>query len=335
MVDNTSSMGVEQQSLATHLPRLLSALSSRFDSIQVGVVTSDMGAGGFRVPSCLLPDFGDDGLLRTEGSSALMGCDPMYPSFLTWTPGSPVTVEDFGAELGCLTTVGVEGCGFEQPLEALLKALTPAVAQRWTAAGFVQIGTGSGGALGAPFFRRTQPHGDGPNVGFVRDDSVLAIVVVTDEEDCSARDANLFDPDSRTYPTDLNLRCFAHAAALHSIDRYVEGFLQLRRHPSRLVYAVIAGVPPDLLPHFRGPVDWDRLISPDLAIRDVRMQERVDPSMPNRLVPSCNVAGRGVAFPPIRMLQTARALESRGARVGVGSICQDDYVSAFAPLLAP
>ena len=327
LVDNSGSMTEEQASLAAALPQLMTELATHYTSIQAGVITSDMGVGGFTVPTCVNRDFGDDGLLRTQGQTADPDCMATYPRFLTWQAGGSLSSADFASQLGCVAVAGNGGCGFEQQLEAVLKAVTPTGAQPWTADGFAAIGTpGASDGRDIPFFRMTSGHGNVANDGFVRPDSMLAIVLVTDEEDCSALDLNLFDPMSPTYSsTDLNLRCFAHPAALHPVSRYVSGLLQLRRHPSRLAYFLIGGVPVDLVPAPGEPVDWDRLVSPDLSVRDDRMEERVDPSMPNRLVPSCNVPGRGVSFAPVRMVQTAQELERLGARASVGSICQESF----------
>ena len=55
------------------------------------------------------------------------------------------------------------------------------------------------------------------------------------------------------------------------------------------------------------------------------MQEMVDPADPNRLRPSCNVPGRGLAFPPRRMVRVAQQLEAAGATATVASVCQEDY----------
>jgi hypothetical protein len=164
--------------------------------------------------------------------------------------------------------------------------------------------------------------------------SVLAVVVLTDEDDCSARNPELFDPSSPTYGgTDLNLRCWAHGdSALHPVDRYVEGLLPLRYHPSRLVFVPIAGVPVDLATPTDGATDWEALVGATPE-RDPRMVERVDPSMPSRLRPSCNAPGRGLAFPPVRLARVARELEARGAGVTVQSICQDSFRSAVDALV--
>ena len=62
---------------------------------------------------------------------------------------------------GCIAAVGSAGCGFEAPLEAVYRVLTtPAI-----------------------------------NPGFLRDDALLVVILMTDEDDCSAPpDTTLFDP---------------------------------------------------------------------------------------------------------------------------------------------
>ncbi|MBK8236567.1 MAG: hypothetical protein IPK74_13510 [Deltaproteobacteria bacterium] len=60
--------------------------------------------------------------------------------------------------LACMLPQGINGCGYESPLEAMLQALEPGAA--WNS-------------------------GDRP---FVRDNAKLAIVIVTDESDCSVQD---------------------------------------------------------------------------------------------------------------------------------------------------
>lgn len=327
VVDNSNSMAEEQASLAAEIPALVRALVDPPDEdadgnpdwlpirdLSVGVVTTDMGVGGFTVPTCTDGDFGDDGLLRTEGNTAVDGCSASYPRFARYTPGA-ATPEEVAFDVSCVTQAGLGGCGFEQPLEATLKALSPAAPTAATGPGYVP----------PTFFRGTRGHADGANAGFVRDDTLLAVVIVTDEEDCSASDPNLFDPTSVTYgATDLNLRCFAHAeSAVHPIERYVAGLTALRaRRPDLLALGVVAGIPTDLALASPSDADYARILA------DERMTERVDPTMPNRLEPSCNVPGRGVAFPPRRLVSVAHGL-GRG-RSSVQSICQEDFAPAAA-----
>lgn len=317
VVDGSGSMEQEQVSLADQLPRLLRVLTSGdtdLDGIQdfepvtdlhAGVVTVDMGTGGFAVDGCSEPARGDDGVLRATGNAGISGCDESYPSFLDFTLIGDDAL--FARSLSCVARVGTDGCGFEQQLESSLKALTPAASTLLF----------SGGTTG---------HGTGLNDGFLREDSLLAIVLLTDEDDCSSSDPELFNPGSTRYPGAVNLRCFQHAGALHPISRYVNGFLELRRDPRRLVFATIVGVPPDLVPESTD-VDYEAILN------DPRMQERPDPATPDRLTASCSVPGRGVAFPPRRIVSVARDLERAGAGATVVSICSEDYSSAFDAIL--
>ena len=94
MVDNSNSMTEEQASLTSEFPRMINILASGdFDQdgdfagdgeagdedfrpvrdLNVGVITSDMGAGGFTLPTCRAADFGDDGILRSQGRTDIPG----------------------------------------------------------------------------------------------------------------------------------------------------------------------------------------------------------------------------------------------------------------------
>ena len=80
-----------------------------------------------------------------------------------------------------VSRLGTEGCGFEQQLESMLKALTPSDSS-------------------IRFEMNTAGQGDRANAGFVRPDSLLAIIVVTDEDDGSTIDPQLYaDPGTSAY----------------------------------------------------------------------------------------------------------------------------------------
>jgi hypothetical protein len=331
MVDNSGSMSEEQASLAEQIPRLITTLTTGdrnptidadgdgdpsddgddfapVRSLQVGVVTSDMGVGGFSVMTCNdEPNFGDDGLLWTRGNTAISGCMANYPNFLELRRESTDPAQ-FARDVMCVSTVGTGGCGFEQQLESVLKALTPSTCtDPW-----------------CTFQMGTRGHGDTTSAGFLRPDSILAVVFLTDEEDCSAADADLFNTGSTRYSGELNLRCFLNPAAQHPLSRYVEGYLATRRSPERLVVSVIAGIPPS--------VSTDTATYAQiLALPE--MQEEIDPTMMTRLRPSCNVAGRGIAFAPRRVVALARELEERGAYTSAHSICQADFTPAIDALV--
>lgn len=323
-IDNSASMAEEQATLARELPRLIHVLTSGdrtgdgptaddfepIASLHVGILTSDMGTGGFTVPSCAASTLGDDGLLRSTGDLMSADCMVSYPSFLEYEPGISVqTPEQFGADFACVARVGNAGCSVEQPLEALLKALTPSTSPIVFAGG-------------------TRGHGDRENDGFLRADSALGLIVLSDEDDCSVRAGaeDFFDPASVTYSGAIDTRCHRYRSAQWELSRYVDGFRALRRgRESLLVFIAIAGVPADLIRS--GTPDFVAILS------DPRMQERaaVVPPPPSAsdtvdLEPSCGVPGASLAYPPRRLVEVAQAFRENGA---VQSICQSNYLDAL------
>jgi hypothetical protein len=319
VVDNSNSMSEEQASLAMQLPRVAEILATgdldgdgvqdfpAVESLQVGVVTADMGTGGFSVPTCAESSFGDDGVLRTAGNTAIVGCDPSYPTVARYEADDPASdATRFAHDVGCVAVTGTGGCGFEQQLEAALKAVTPSTAPM-------------------SFAEDTRGHADGANAGLIRPTSVLTVLQVTDEDDCSASDPELFNPASSVYSGDLNLRCHLHPGAVHPVGRYVDGLLSLRGDPANVIFASIAGIPPGT-----GGA------SPDYAalLADPLMQEEIDPAMPTRLRPSCDVAGRGFAYPPRRLVETTRRIDERGGAGVLASICDEDFTPALDAILS-
>ena len=311
VIDNSNDMAEQQAALGERLPAFVAALLDPPDrdgdgapdwlpvqSLQLGVVTTDMGTGGFAVPTCTDPSLGDDGILRTIGNTAITDCMASYPPFLSARPGDDTAA--VARDARCVAVMGTGGCGFEQQLEATLKAVTPSTSP-------------------VRFAMATTGQADRANAGFVRHDSLLAVVLLTKEEDCSAADPELFDPDSTSYPGSLGLRCVIHPEALHPVARYVDGLVALRAdRRDQLLYALIAGIPTDLI-GAPGRTDWDAMLD------DPRMQVMLDPEDPRRTTASCNVPGWGLAFPPRRMVEVARGVDSRGALTVVESICQLDY----------
>ena len=217
VVDNSGSMLAEQTLLGRELPRMVEALTSGDvdgDGIQdhpkadvhVGVVSSDMGIPQPTTPSWRMncSAFGDDAILQQTDA-----CSPgAQAAYLSFAPD-----ESDNAALACLVKTGVRGCGIEQQLEAMLKAVTPSTSP-------------------ARFALETVGHGDGPNAGFLRPDSVLAIIHVTDEDDCSLIPGSLLfavDMDESEYGSvGPNFRCAAFPETQHPASRYVEHLRALR-----------------------------------------------------------------------------------------------------------
>jgi hypothetical protein len=356
LVDNSGSMKEEQSALRDQFPKLIQVLTTgdRMDGgdkndfppvtdLHLGVITSDMGLIGIDdVKGCM--GFGDDGLLQNDPSPRIAGCTAMAPKFVSYRADAPGnSPAKTAADFGCIADVGTDGCGFEQPLEATLKALWPSTSPAVAPGQQAQskpLFIGDARGLG------TSPHGDAENAGFLRNDpsqglSLIAIILVTDEEDCSTGDTSIFTPAAYLDPSDplvkqdLNLRCFFNAATLYPLRRYVKGFRALRAGNENLViFGAITGVPPDLVtPETLEAVDFtdDRQRNKfyDDILDDPRMIEGIDPSRtPEQgggLLPSCNTP-TGKAFPPRRIVDLARAFGENGI---VQSICQDDFGPAI------
>ena len=195
MIDDSSSMETGQASLRTNLPSfmdVLKGLPGGLPDLHVAVVSSDMGAGdGSSIMGCSVA--GDNGIFKyaPTGTCTATGL-ATGATFLTDTGGaSPQTnfgTEDITTVFQCIAILGATGCGFEHQLASVARAL---------------------GADGkAP---PTQ------NAGFLRPNAILAIVLLTNEDDCSAPTGSpLFNPTSSqlasTYGPTSNFQCneFGH-----------------------------------------------------------------------------------------------------------------------------
>ncbi|MBW2460417.1 MAG: hypothetical protein JRH11_02140 [Deltaproteobacteria bacterium] len=320
VVDSSGSMSEEQRALAREFPRMVRMLATgdvdedgrpEFEPVtdlRVAVITTELATGDIDVPGCTPSRLdGDDGILRRHGYFWREECVRDYPPFLEFHAGA-AGAERFVHDFSCVAQVGTTGCGYEQPLEAALKALTPSTSD-------ITFLDGTG-------------HRDGENAGFVRDDAILAVLVITDEDDCSVADPGLFDLESERYPYDPmapSPRCFAYPEALTSTDRYIEGFQRFKEgDPDSFFFAAITGVPPDMVAE-PASIDYDALRA------DPRMQLRLDPSNPERLAAACDVVGIGYAEPAIRILGVAEGL---GDSATVRSICDATFTEALTGITA-
>ncbi|MCB9637191.1 MAG: hypothetical protein H6721_34200 [Sandaracinus sp.] len=289
--DTPDSFGVQRR-LARDLPAFLDRLASEraFDDVHVGVVSPDLGSGTFEVGSCRM-GLGHDGVLGA-------GREGVCASAVPWSalPGSSADA------LRCLPELGTDGCGWEQPLESALKAMTPSRDSLRFAAG-------------------TTGHADGANAGFFRPGAKLAVIVATNEDDCSARDPEAFDPFSPRYAESLPTRCWRREAdALHPAQRYVEGLLR-GRNPRDVVFLALAGVPleAETLPPAQ------QLGHPDMRIR-------LNDVTPDRPMPSC-VDEDVEAYPARRFATVADGLARRGVDARVRSACRARYQPALDELV--
>ncbi len=304
MVDDSRSMTEEQANLAAQFPDLLRALLDPpvdpvtgepdhvpVTDLHVGIVSSDMGTGGYVVDTCSNPDGGDDGVLQHSPNSSIAGCEPPYPPFLDYESPEPdeAAIDAISTGFGCIATLGTDGCGFEQQLKAVARAIDRALLP------------------------------DGPNAGFLRPDSLLAILWVTDEEDCSVADPTIFDSTNPELGH-MNVRCFNYPEMVEPVATYVD-YLRDVRPPERLVLGFITGVPQGTACEGYGDEIADCLDEAD-------MTAELDPLVPNTIRPTCTSTS-GSAMPARRLVEVAQAF---GENAIVTSICTDDFSPAIEGL---
>ncbi len=182
VVDNSASTADKQVRLAAAFPQMIDVLAQvdgGLPNLHIGVVTSDMGtssSGG--PPSPAIGQVGAGGCTGYGDDGELQRTAAMTEAFLSdlEAPGG-TRVKNYTGELrdafGDLARVGDTGCGFEQHLSAMKRA------------------------LGNPL-----------NAGFLRPSANLAVVIVADEDDCSLSSSTMLGPESPGLGALHSFRCF-------------------------------------------------------------------------------------------------------------------------------
>jgi len=164
MVDNSLSMKPKQDKMKAQFPRLIDALRDPSDQtlpdLRIAIVDSDLGAGD-SIQCHNPPTFGDMGKFQMRDAEKC-GANP-DAKWLEYTKNQPINFTgDVSQVFGCLAgNVGVNGCGFEHQLAAL----------EWA------------------FYLADNK----AQLDFLRPEAYLGIVLLTDEDDCSA------PPDTRMF----------------------------------------------------------------------------------------------------------------------------------------
>jgi hypothetical protein len=184
MIDNSPSMAPKQAELRNRFPDLVNTLQTAGTKpahYHIGVVTSDLGAGPDLLGGGQCRPDGDSGKLQAIGRAAPLDCQPFTDgtSFIDFDQVTGANNLPMGQDLArtfdCMASVGDIGCGFEMPLESVYRALHDPPAE---------------------------------NAGFLRDDALLVVFFLTDEDDCSAPpDTDLFDPSKTDYGALTSYRC--------------------------------------------------------------------------------------------------------------------------------
>ncbi len=381
VVDNSSAMAGAQRALASSMVQLDQQLRELEADVQVMFTTTDMGnpyctpfqpegytpaMGSPVTTACTdrLEDFvglGIDAPSQAEACTAVCP-EPLAPNLDLFVAFNP-QVHNLPAEgsvdldgdgeletataqaLACMAPMGVNGCGFESPLEAMLQALNPAAT--WNL---------------------------GPRP-FVRDGAALGIVIVGNELDCSVRtpammdDTNLYEtnPDSGTAMLssaicwNAGVDCVDQGGSydcqpsatddLQPIDRYSTYLDELSQMQGKPVFMLgLLGVPSvtehNESPPFQ-PVSGGRH---DLVVRDWTEEDvlpddaaaglgAADLEFAYGIGPGCSRPESTTvaqAIPPIRALEVCSRLEGQGDEDGeelvsccVESICDDDYANGM------
>ncbi|MBV1862463.1 MAG: VWA domain-containing protein [Nannocystaceae bacterium] len=147
VIDNSGSMADEQANLIASVPGFIEGISDRLGvhtDYHVGVVSTDEAT--FNADGCQ-----EIGALvtRTQGDlSSDSDCGPYVEGASFMTPQ-----DDLESSFSCAAQLGIDGNGIERPMDALDRALHPE--QGVTVC----------------------------NDGFLRDEALLVVVLITDEED--------------------------------------------------------------------------------------------------------------------------------------------------------
>lgn len=177
VVDNSPSMKQEHDKVKEAFADFIFEVNESDSDWHIGVTTTDM---------------------ETETGGVLLGPDPLYIT--------PETENYEGLFIAKINTVGTQGSGWEQGLQAAKSAL-----------------------LDAP-----NGHADSANAGFLREDADLAIVVISDENDCS---------DGGALPHEDQQECYWMNDELVPTQQFINAFESLKRDDQTTTFSGIVGPP--------------------------------------------------------------------------------------------
>jgi len=369
VIDNSGSMADEQARLARNFTSFVGALDKMDLEYRIGLTTTDVSRsacedttpedGDLVLRSCL--DAVADGAFANDATDAAAACTAQCNLGADQLAIQPSLAADgqrlarpwlesvagqqnlpagttMAQALACFGPQGINGCGYESPLEAMRLALTKA--------------------------RQGESQ-------FLRDQALLAVVFVTDEADCSTNPE--FEDAFTSEPTFWNdeqprrtsgicwragVECTGegpeyeecHAinrslagepavadddAVLFPTDRYTSFLDGLREDPddeanalegagprvSDVLVSLIAGV----------PVGYDKRTA-EIPYADA--PEGSEQQISFGVAPGCintEDGSNSTAIPPVREREVAEAF-AQGDERNLFSICQDDYTDALAQI---
>jgi hypothetical protein len=371
VIDNSGTMGEEQLNLARNFPMMIDELQGIVEGstadVNIMVTTTDFGnpvCDPFRKPD-YVPAKGSpvatpctDRIERFTGNGTDApvleeACydvcpmdDPAYPRdhFIHFGPdGTNVEGGTPAAALACVGPQGIDGCGYEAPLETMLQALN------------------RGACWNDP---DAEGCGDSPyETGFLRDGAILAVAIITDEADCSVRNYNIMtdpifqetdpskgirdessaicwnagvlctgqDPGTGIYegctPADKSIDGqvgVPETAVLHPLYRYTQLLDEFRGMGREVIMLGVLGVPPVTKRNEKPPYEPLRGGVDDLVFRDWRDEDVLPEDAGNGVTaadkqfefgigPGCTDASEahpGQAIPPVRIRHVCESLNT-------------------------
>ncbi len=193
VVDDSPSMLDKQLNIKNNFPKFIEVLNTiqgGLPDVHIGVVSSDVGTKGTQdaAPGPAIGQIGQGGCsgtgkngnLQVGGAGSDLQNGAVYISDIKQTDGSRLKNYngDLSAVFGKLASLGAGGCGFEQHLFAMRRAL----------------------------------ENNPANATFLRPDAFLAVIFIADEDDCSFSKSTLLGPESPSMGPLQSFRCnrFGH-----------------------------------------------------------------------------------------------------------------------------
>jgi hypothetical protein len=274
-------------------------------NLHLGVISPDMGSKGRLDPNpgpsvgvvgqggC--SGAGKAGLLQTNGAPIVATSGEPEPFLAVSRDGAQNITGTLEAAFNTITQVGASGCGFEQQLHAMRAAL----------------------------------ENTDENAGFLRANANLAVVMLTDEDDCSMLSPAMLGPESPTLGPLQSFRCFrfgvtctedtatvgaktnctpnAASTFVEDVAPFAEFLAGLKSHPNRVMFGAVMGAP---LP-----------VAVELRSINGQSQTAVAPTCDTTPIDGIN----GVkADPGVRLSAMADELAALGGQTHVDSICSRD-----------
>ncbi len=328
VIDDSSEVRRSQDNLIRNFPAFMTRLMDPpgLPDLHLAVISTDMGAGNGSVASCDATG-GKNGIFQytARGACSATGLDP-GATYIADSGTARNYTGNMADVFTCIAMLGEQGCGFEHQLAAMTRAL---------------------GADGNPAPLENQ--------GFLRDDAYLIIVLLTNEDDCSAPAGSPFY-DTTSNPNlasplgpPSNFRCneFGHlcngvkpprlapngstndtvtldgcvpaesAGMLIPVAELVAQIRSVKAFPDQqIVVSAITGPPTPYAVHWFGPPMTDT--GPWPAMRH-----------------ACTTDDGSFADPAVRITEFVRAFGANGTLL---SICDTNYGPALdriAALLSP